>query len=143
MTSRSFKVRPMTGGKAAGAAVISNRAFTFAHGVDPSSGRVTDAHSDIVGKYVKGNVIFYPFGKGSTTASAWFLETVRLGNGPAAVVTEGTDVSVVIGSILARMLYSREVPVLSSFSEEMRLTVATGDRVVVDGTTGEVVIDKA
>jgi predicted aconitase with swiveling domain len=131
----------MTGGKAAGAAVVSRKAFTFAHGVDPSSGGVTDVHSDIVGNNVKGKVLFYPFGKGSTTASSWFLETVRLGNGPAAVVTESVDLSAVIGSVLAKSMYSKDIPVLSSFPEDMLGSLRTGDRVSVDGSTGEIVIE--
>jgi predicted aconitase with swiveling domain len=131
----------MTGGKAVGTAVVSRKAFTFAHGVDPSSGEVTDVHSDILGNNVKGKVLFYPFGKGSTTASSWFLETVRLGNGPAAVVTESTDLSAVIGSVLAKSMYSKDIPVLSSFPEDKHEALRTGDRVAVDGSTGEIVIE--
>jgi hypothetical protein len=131
----------MTGGKAAGAAVISRKAFTFAHGVEPSSGEVTDVHSDIVGNNVKGKVLFYPFGKGSTTASSWFLETVRLGNGPAAIVTESADLSAIIGSVLAKSIYSKDIPVLSSFPEDKHGNLRMGDHVAVDGSTGEMVIE--
>jgi predicted aconitase with swiveling domain len=134
--------RPMIQGRASGTAVVSRKAFTFAHGVDPTTGKVTDVHSDVKGEGVRGRILFYPFGKGSTTASAWFLETVRLGNGPAAVVTGSTDLSIVIGSVLARSVYAKVIPVLSSFPREAFDSVKTGDEVEVDGTTGDIVISE-
>ncbi|MDV3244958.1 MAG: DUF126 domain-containing protein [Nitrososphaerales archaeon] len=137
---RSFRGRCLVGGSAEGDALVSARAFTFAHGVDPSSGSVTDVHSDIRGENVKGKVLFYPFGKGSTTASAWFLETARLGNTPAAIVTESIDLSAVIGSALARIVYARSIPVLSAFPREMYSELKSGDHVELDGSGGTLVI---
>ncbi len=129
----------MVEGRADGEAVVSAKAFTFAHGVDPASGRVTDIHSDLRGADLKGKILFYPYGKGSTTASAWFLETVRLGNAPAGVVTGSPDLSVLIGSLLAKSVYSKSIPILCNLPGEPP-TVKTGDRVAVDGSTGEVVV---
>lgn len=130
----------MVGGRATGGALVSRRAFTFAHGVDPATGAVSDVHSDVRGESVKGRVVFYPYGKGSTTASAWFLETVRLGNGPAAVVTDSVDLSVVIGSVLAKTVYGESVPVLTSPGKGLREALKQGARVEVDGDEGEVVL---
>jgi predicted aconitase with swiveling domain len=125
-------------GQAEGAAVVSTRAFTFAHGVDPDNGNVTDVRSDVRGSNVKGSVLFYPFGKGSTTASAWFLETVRLGNQPSAIVTEGVDLSAVIGSAMAKLIYGKQVPVISGVARTTYSKIKTGERVRVDGRTGQV-----
>ena len=111
-----MKGKGLVAGTARGEALVSRIAFTFAHGVDPPTGVVTDVRSDVRGERVKGKVLFYPFGKGSTTASSWFLETVRLGNGPAAIVTEGVDLSVVIGSVMAKILYGKEIPVMAGVS---------------------------
>lgn len=135
--TRSFRGRGLIGGSVSGEVLLSRRAFTFAHGVDPSTGEVTDVRSDIRGENVKGKVLFYPFGKGSTTASAWFLETARQGNIPAAIVTEATDLSAVIGSTLAKVVYGRSIPVASSFPKELYAILKTGGRVSLDGATGE------
>lgn len=137
--TKKFNGKSLIGGNVTGEALLSLRAFTFAHGVDPATGNVTDVHSDIKGNNVKGKVLFYPFGKGSTTASAWFLETARLGNLPAAIVTEATDLSVVIGSTLAKILYGRSIPILSSFPKEMYSSLKNGTRVSLDGSKGELV----
>jgi predicted aconitase with swiveling domain len=137
---RTFRGRTLVGGDAEGLALLSAKAFTFAHGVDPSTGNVTDVHSDIKGENVRGRILFYPYGKGSTTASSWFLETGRLGNLPAAIITESADLSVVIGSIFSRILYGKSVPVLSSFPKEMYQSIGGGTRVSVTGSSCELVV---
>jgi phosphomecalonate degydratase small subunit len=134
----SLKGRGLMKGTARGKALLSERAFTFAHGVDPSSGNVTDVRSDIRGSNVRGAVLFYPFGKGSTTASAWFLETARQGNNPAAIVTEGVDLSAVIGSVMAGVIYGKNVPVISGVPRSAYMTIKQGEEVSVDGDSGEV-----
>ena len=130
--------RGLIPGRAEGEALISLKAFTFAHGVDPASGRVTDVRSDIRGSNVKRKVLFYPFGKGSTTASSWFLEAVRLGNSPVAIVTEGVDLSSVIGSVMARLIYGREIAVGAGVTRGAFSMLAAGSRVEVDAGSGEV-----
>lgn len=142
MKSVLFQAKGMIGGEAKGPALVSKLAFTFAHGVDPDTGTVTDIRSDLKGLNVKGKVLFFPFGKGSTTASAWFLETARLGNAPSAVVTRAVDLSMVIGSVLTKSLYSVNVPVLSGFPEDLYAAVRTGDLVQVDGAKGEITVEK-
>ena len=130
--------RGLVMGAARGEALVSRLAFTFAHGVDPSTGLVTDVRSDLKGKNVKGKVLFYPFGKGSTTASSWFLETVRHGNNPIALVTEGVDLSAVIGSVMAKIIYGKEIPVLAGISRAESAELKPGDEVYVDAAKGEV-----
>jgi predicted aconitase with swiveling domain len=133
MKTSTFRGRLLIGGDASGPALVSRKAFTFAHGVDPESGLVTDVRSDIKGENVKGKVLLYPYGKGSTTASAWFLETVRQGNAPVAIVTEGPDLSAVIGSVLAKAVYGKTIPVLCSFQGELYYVVKNGESVNVRG----------
>ncbi len=141
MTAAKIKGRGLTPGKASGEALVSMKAFTFAHGVDPASGKVADVRSDIRGQDVKGKVLFYPFGKGSTTASSWFLETVRHGNHPAALVTDVVDLSSVIGSVMARLVYGKEIPVISGVPRDAYAKVRAGSRVELDGASGEVTVE--
>jgi predicted aconitase with swiveling domain len=133
-----MKGKGLVPGNATGKALVSQKAFTFAHGVDPNNGKVTDVRSDVRGLNVKGKVLFYPFGKGSTTASSWFLETVRLGNQPAAIVTESVDLSSVIGSVMARLVYGRGIPVVSGVPREEYSRIGSGTEVTVDAAKGEV-----
>ena len=136
--SRVLRGRGLMKGIARGEAVVSQKAFTFAHGVDPSSGMVVDVRSDVRGMSVRGRVLFYPFGKGSTTASAWFLETVRLGNNPSAIVAESVDLSAVIGSVMAKLVYQKEIPVVTGISRSLYSSIHSEARVTVDAEIGEV-----
>lgn len=133
-----FKGRVMIDGKADGEALVSTRAFTFAHGVEPSTGVVTDIRSDMKGESVKDKVIFFPFGKGSTTGTAWFLETVRMGNAPAAVLTQAVDPVIVVGAILANILYGKKIPVMAEFPRSMATMVKNGDLVYVETRNQEI-----
>lgn len=141
MTPRRFTARVLVQGSAKGELLVSKRAFTFAHGVDPSTGEVTDVHSDLVGKNVKSKILVYPHGKGSTTASAWFLETVRQGNQPAAIITAGPDLSAVIGATVADKIYGKTIPVLSTLPGLFYETVKTGQQALVDGATAQVTLE--
>jgi len=132
------KGKGLVRGSAHGEALVSRRAFTFAHGVDPATGVVTDVRSDLRGMNVKGKILFYPFGKGSTTASSWFLETVRLGTNPAAVVTEAADLSAVIGSVMARVVYGKEIPVMTGVPRTAYVGLNSGAKVFLDTGKGEV-----
>lgn len=138
MSLVDIKGRGLTPGSAAGVSLVSKKAFTFAHGVDPSTGEVTDVRSDIRGSKVGGKVLFYPFGKGSTTASAWFLEAVRRGNHPIAIVTEGVDLSAVIGSVMAKVVYGKEIPVVGDVQLGVFSGIPGGAMVEVAASTGEV-----
>jgi predicted aconitase with swiveling domain len=133
-----MKGKGLVKGSANGVALISMKAFTFAHGVEPSTGVVTDVRSDVNGMNLRGRILFYPFGKGSTTASSWFLETVRLGNNPAAIVTEAVDLSAVIGSVMAKVVYGKEIPIVSEVPRAIYARLKSGDRVFLDAMTGVV-----
>ena len=134
MSAASLRGRGLVAGDVRGSALLSKKAFTFAHGVDPSTGVVTDVRSDIRGANVKGKVLFYPFGKGSTTASSWFLEAVRLGNYPSAIVTEGVDLSAVIGSVMAKLIFGKEIPVVCGVSREEYSGITAGALVRVSSS---------
>ena len=142
MKQLEIKGRVMVEGEAEGEAVVSGRAFTFAHGVDPTSGIVTDVRSDIRSVNVRGKILVYPFGKGSTTGASWFLETVRNGNEPKAVLTQASEPIIVVGSVLAKVLYGRIIPVMSEFSEDVTSSIKNHDRVAVDTKRGLVLVSK-
>jgi len=73
-----MKGRGVAPGRAEGEAVVSRRPFMFAHGIDPGTGDVTDVRSDIAGRNLKGKVLVFPSGKGSTTGSASSRSTMGM-----------------------------------------------------------------
>jgi len=113
VSSKTFKCQVLVGGDASGEALFFQQAFTFARAVDPRTGLVADLRSEMAGASIRGKVLFYRRGKGSTAGSSCLVETIRLGNGPAAVVTESPDIAAVVGSSVAGILYGRNIPVFS------------------------------
>jgi predicted aconitase with swiveling domain len=113
MTSKTYKCRVLVGGDASGEPLFCREAFTFARAVDPGTGLVADLRSEMTGASIRGKVLFYRRSKGSTAGSVCLAEAIRLGNGPAAVVTERPDLAAIVGSTVAGTLYGRTVPVLS------------------------------
>jgi predicted aconitase with swiveling domain len=110
----------------------------FAHGVEPKTGDVIDKRSDILGRNIKGRVLIFPSGKGSTTGSAWFLEALRQGNGPAAVINVETEPIIATALVLARLLYGITIPLVDRLEKDILGVVDEGTLIRVDGDAGEV-----
>lgn len=58
-----------------------------------------------------------------------------------AMVTEGVDLSAVIGSVMAGVVYGRQIPVLSGVPVGRLAGLSPRSTLSVDGDTGEVVIE--
>lgn len=140
MSSKTFKCKVLVGGNASGEALICRQAFTFDRAVEPRTGVVADVRSEIAGASIRGKVLFYRRGKGSTAGSSWLVEAIRLGNGPAAVVTENPDLAAAVGSCVAGILYGRAVPVLSGIDARVFVKTKAGSIARVKGDSIEVVL---
>ena len=132
--------RGIAPGRAAGKAVVSVRPFMFAHGVDPNTGKVIDVRSDLFGKDVGGKILVFPGGKGSTTGSAWLLETIRRGNAPVGIVQGTCEPILVTAVVMGRLLYGKEIPVVDGLDKGFLSRLVDGDRLDVDGLRGIVTI---
>lgn len=119
-------------------ALVGHRPFMFAHGIDPRTGRVTDKRHDLYGQRIRGRVLIFPHGKGSTTGSAWLLETLRLGNGPAAVLNREMEPIVATGLMLGELLYDTQIPAVDRLVPDPIERIRSGDLVEVDGARGRV-----
>ena len=138
--TKTIKGRGVTPGTATGEAIISEAAFMFAHGVEPANGDVIDIRSPLLGENVKEKVLIFPFGKGSTTGSAWFLETIRQGNGPCAVINVETEPIIATAIILGRLLYNTRIPLVDRLDTDILAVARKGNTITVNGDTGEVII---
>jgi len=140
VSSRAFKCRVHVGGTASGEAMFSRDSFTFDRAVDPRTGMVLDTRTGLGGASIRGKVLFYQLGKGSTAASSWLIEAIRLGNGPAAIVTERLDLAAIVGSSVAGILHGKTVPVLSGIGARVFAKAKVGSIASVEGDTVRVVM---
>lgn len=127
-------------GTAKGEAIVSTQSFGFFGGVDPSTGFVIDKWHELYGQNIKGKIMVYPEGRGSTVGAAVVLELVRTGCAPAAIINRKIETITAAGGLMARKFYGKDLPMVDRLSEDPIQVIKTGDTVEVNGTTGEVII---
>jgi len=126
-----LKGRGVVSGRCRGVALVSVKPLSFLGGVDYNSGVIIEKGHDLKGESVKGMVLCFPFGHGSTVGSYVLYSLVKKGLGPIAIVNQVADSVVVVGAIIA------EIPMVDHIDINQ---IKTGDKVEVDGTRGTVKI---
>jgi predicted aconitase with swiveling domain len=132
------KGRGVTPGYGEGKILISKQPFMFSHGVEPRTGNIIDIRSDIFGENIRGKVLIFPFGKGSTTGSAWILEMIRQGNRPAAIINIETESIIVTGFVMAHLLYGISIPLVDRLEKDITDSITEDSIIQVNGNIGEV-----
>jgi predicted aconitase with swiveling domain len=128
-----LKGRPVISGLTRGEALVSNKPLSFLGGVDSETGVIIEKNHDLNGKSIKGKVLCFPHGHGSTVGSYVLYSLVKKGTGPKAIVNETTDPVVVAGAVIA------DVPMVDKVDISQ---IKMGDIVEVDGEKGTVKIVK-
>jgi predicted aconitase with swiveling domain len=85
--------------------------LSFWGGVDPETGLIIDASHPQAGESVTGKILRMPHGRGSSSSPSVLAESLRLGTGPAAIVLEQSDPMVLLGALVAKLLYGIECSV--------------------------------
>ena len=99
--------------------------MSFWGGYDAATGEIIDRRHPLSGQIAAGRVLAIPFTKGSSTTTAVFLEAVRAGVAPAAILTAGTDAFLALASIVAEEMYGRPVPVVALSPKDFAALVAS------------------
>jgi predicted aconitase with swiveling domain len=125
------RFRPLVRGLAEGRAEVLREPLSLWGGLDPETGSIIDAHHPQRGRGVTGSVLVMPFGRGSSSSASTFLEAVRVGTNPTAVVLGEADEILVLGAIVARALYGITIPV-AVVPRSVYDSIQTGDVVRID-----------
>ena len=123
-------------GEFEGEVVVSNQAFGFWQGIDPQTGVVIDRRHDLCGTSLKGKAFVFPFGRGSTGTPSIFLEAVRNGCAPGAIVNAKSEPMIVACALLAEAFFQVSIPIIDGLEGEPHELLRTGDRVRISGTSG-------
>ncbi len=123
-----------------GEALVSQDPLVWSHGVDPATGKIDDVRVALNGVCIKGKILVYPYGKGSTASSSWMLETTRCGNNPLAILNRKTELIIIAGAVLSDVLYQKQIPIVDLLDQNPDEVIRTGDWVIVDGNQGTVEI---
>lgn len=132
---RILSGRPIVAGSAEGTALVSREPISFWGGVSPRTGEIIDRRHELSGAVVTGRVFVFPQGKGSSTASAVLLDSIKSGVAPAAIINLKVDPILALGSIVADELYHQLIPIVV-LAEKDFFTIKQGDYLTVklDGT---------
>ena len=123
--------RPVVAGSAKGAALVSKEPISFWGGISPRTGEIIDRRHELSGEIVTGRVFVFPQGKGSSTASAILLESIRAGVAPAAIINLKVDPILALGSIVSDELYHKTVPIVV-LREEDFFSIKDGDALIIE-----------
>jgi hypothetical protein len=118
-----LKGRIIYKGKAQGEALVTSMPISFYGGVDPNTGVVMEKGHELNGISIKGKVLVFPQGKGSTVGSYTLYRLKKNGVAPAAMINKETETIVAVGAIIS------EIP----FVDKIDVTkIKTGDKITVE-----------
>ena len=127
-------------GIAEGSALVSEQNLSLWGGLNPQTGLIIDKRHELYGQQVKGKVLVFPYGKGSTTGAIVLLEAVRCGNAPAAIINVITEPILASGALMAQIIYKKKIPIVDRLEKNPVKTIHTNDHVRVNGNKGLVEI---
>jgi predicted aconitase with swiveling domain len=131
---KTLKGRVIVEGRTRAEALVSHKPLSFLGGVDPADGKITEKDHDLCGECVKGKVLCFPHGHGSTVGSYVLYSLAKKGLAPKAILNETADPVVVVGAIIA------DIPMMDQLCIEQ---IRTHDIVEVDTNKGTVTILKS
>jgi uncharacterized protein len=111
-------------GKVEGEALVTKDPISFYGGVDPKTGVITDKDNELNGQSIKGKVLVFPFGKGSTVGPYTIYQLSKLGTAPKAMVNRECETIVAVGAIIS------DIPAVDKIDIAK---IRTGQKISIDG----------
>jgi len=128
MGTEVLKGRGIVEGISTAEALVSSKPISFLGGVDPADGKIIEKNHDLCGACVKGKILVFPHGHGSTVGSYVMYSLTKKGLAPAAIINQTADPVVVVGAIISNIPMIDKVDISK---------IHTGDTVEVDGSNGK------
>jgi predicted aconitase with swiveling domain len=126
-----MKGRIISPGKAEGEAIVSRDPIGFYGGIDIKTGIVIEKGHALEGRSVKGKILVFPCGKGSTVGSYVIYGIKKNGVAPAGIINKETETIVATGVILAG------IPCVDHIDIDK---IKDGDKIILDADKGTVEI---
>jgi uncharacterized protein len=98
-----LKGRLISKGKGEGEALVTTQPISFYGGVDPNTGVVIEKGHELQGQSVRGKILVFPTGKGSTVGSYTLYRMKKNGTAPAAIVNRECETVVAVGAIISEI----------------------------------------
>lgn len=125
-------------GQAEGLALVCPESIQGWAGVDDKTGIIVENGHSQAGQNINGRILVVPYSKGSNGWSCHFHAAMVSGYKPAGWVFSKMDSRAGVATVVIG------VPTVADFAgEDPCMTIKTGDRIKIDGTTGLVEIIEA
>ena len=106
-----LKGRIIYKGKAEGEALVSEMPISFYGGVDPNTGVVLEKGHQLNGQSIKGKILVFPQGKGSTVGSYTLYRMKKNGTAPAGMINRECETIVAVGAIISEIPFVDKVDI--------------------------------
>jgi len=126
-----LKGRIISRGTAEGEALTTTMPISFYGGVDPETSEILEKGHELQGKQIKGKILVFPNGKGSTVGSYTLYRLKKGGVAPAGMINRECETVVAVGAIIS------EIPCVDEIDISK---IKTGDTVRIEN--GVVTIKK-
>ena len=110
-------------GKAEGQALVTTQPISFYGGVDPNTGIVLEKGHELQGQSVKGKILVFPQGKGSTVGSYTLYRMKKNGTAPVGMINKECETIIAVGAIIS------EIPCVDKIDISK---IKTGDKIQID-----------
>jgi hypothetical protein len=90
-------------GKAQGEALVTSMPISFYGGVDPNTGIIIEKGHELQGQSVKGKILVFPQGKGSTVGSYTLYRMKKNGVAPAGMINKECETIIAVGAIISEI----------------------------------------
>jgi predicted aconitase with swiveling domain len=121
-----LKGRIIYKGKAEGEALVTAMPISFYGGVDPNTGVVIEKGHELNGVSIKGKVLVFPQGKGSTVGSYTLYRLKKNGVAPAAMINKETETIVAVGAIISEIPFVDKIDISK---------IKMGNKIIVENDT--------
>jgi predicted aconitase with swiveling domain len=137
VVSIKLKGRTISRGCAEGEVLLSRDPISFLGSVDPETGIVVEEKHSLAGKSIKGKVLVFPHGKGSTVGSYVMYQLKKNEAAPVAIINLETEPIVAVGAIIS------EIPLVDMLEKSPYEFLKDGDIVLVNGSEGYIELLKS
>ena len=98
-----MKGRIIMKGKTQAEALVTSQPISFYGGVDPKTSQILEKGHELQGKLVKGKILVFPTGKGSTVGSYTLYRMKKNNTAPAGIINKDCETVVAVGAIISEI----------------------------------------
>jgi len=118
-----LKGRIISKGVVESEALVTTQPISFYGGVNPETSEILEKGHELQGKQIKGKILVFPTGKGSTVGSYTLYRLKKGGVAPAGIINAECETVVAVGAIIS------EIPCVDKIDISK---ISTGDTVRIE-----------